>query len=101
MMQNFYVTLLYKLETMTQQQVVVQLQGTAVSLGGSLETVIRLNFRVFSITINAITSRNLSAITTDHTAFTLQWLFQLINNTFMKQPQYYQPVNFHINPDEK
>lgn len=78
MVQNFYVTLLYKLKTMTQQKVVVQLQGTAVSLVGSLETVVRLNFRVFSITINTITSRNLSAITTDQTAFTLQWLFRSI-----------------------
>lgn len=97
MVQNFYVTLLYKLETMTQQQVVVQLQGTAVSLGGSGETVIRLNFRVFSITINStITSRNLSAITTDHTAFTLQWLFKSTNKPFIKQPQFYQPVNSFI-----
>lgn len=96
MVQNFYVTLLYKLETMIQQQVVVQLQGTAVSLGGRLETVIRLNFRVFSITINTITSRSLSAITTDQTAFTLQWLFQSINNTFITQPQCYQPVNSFI-----
>lgn len=96
MVQNFYVTLLYKLETMIQQQVVVQLQGTAVSLGGRWETVIRLNFRVFSITINTITSRNLSALITDQTAFTLQWLFQSINETFIKQPQCYQPVNSFI-----
>lgn len=63
---------------------------------GSLEAVIRLKFRVFSITINTITSRNLSAIPTDQTVFTLQWLFHTINNTFIKQPRYYQPVNSFI-----